>query len=435
MKKILSTVLVGALIAGIAFAEVSFEYKGTAIVGETSKYLGNTTRNGKDYATTTDSKTGNQIYQDDDVFGVSGAISRTDEFTLGAKNDFAGVEIEFMIEDAMHGSDKAAANGVAQTASNKFTLDHFYGYLTFGLPVGSLQITSGKWDARWVSRIKDDAGDLTSKYYEAYKPGVIEGFGLAKDIDNLTGSKNMSTVLAYTLEDTLPGKLMFKFGLVGLQNDPLGFGKIYNEGSSDDTEIKAGFVGQVSYQQDDLFKFNVDFKTLKQNAYAFGLFFSPLMIENLKATLGFSMGIYNIGEKVADADRADRTEWGVDLRLRYAINEKVAITTMHNISGRKLTPNSANKAEEVDTMAMWNMISASVVAGDNIRFLATIQNINKDWKASNPTANTFAITPACEIKAGEKVKVTTAFDIRWTGVAPYAGTGNISLPIYVKFSL
>lgn len=396
MKKILSTVLVGALIAGIAFAEVSFEYKGTAIVGNTTKNLG------------------------------TNQLDRTDQFALGFKNDIAGVEMEFDIEDT------------GDAKNNKFVLDHFYGYLTFGLPVGSLQITSGKWDARWVSRIKDDAGDLTSKYYEAYKPGVIEGFGLAKDIDNLTGNKNMSTVLAYTLEDTLPGKLMFKFGLVGLQNDPLSApnGKEYNEGDADDVRIKSGFIGQVSYQQDDLFKFNVDFKTLKQNAYAFGLFFSPLMIENLKATLGFSMGIYNIGEKVADANRADRTEWGVDLRLRYAINEKVAITTMHNISGRKLTPNSANTTDtEVDTMAMWNMISASVVAGDNIRFLATIQNINKDWKASNPTANTFAITPACEIKAGEKVTVTTAFDIRWEGVTPYGGTGTITLPIYVKFSL
>lgn len=390
MKKILSTVLVGALIAGIAFAEMSFDYKGTAIVG--------------------------------DVNNSWTKVDRTDAFTLGFKNDIAGVDIEFDLEDG---------NG-----TNAFALDHFYGYLTFGLPVGNLQITSGKWDARWVNRIKGDGGELDAKYYEAYKPGVIEGFGLAKDIDNLTGSKNMSTVLAYTLSDTLPGTLMFKFGLVGLQNNPLGAGTEYNEGSDDAVNIKAGFVGQVAYQQDDLIKLNVDFKTLKQNAYAFGIFLSPLMIENLNATLGFSMGIYNQGDKIADTARADRTEWGVDLRLRYAITEKVAITTMHNISGRKLTPNSANTTDaEVDTNAMWNMISASYVAGDNIRFLATIQNINSDFKASSPTANTFAITPACEIKAGEKAKVTTAFDIRWTGVTPYGGTGNIRMPIYVNFSL
>ena len=83
MKKILSTMLVGALIAGIAFAEVGFEYKGTAIVGNTTKNLG------------------------------ANELKRTDQFALGVKNEVAGVEIEFDIED------KAAAAG------NEFVLDHF----------------------------------------------------------------------------------------------------------------------------------------------------------------------------------------------------------------------------------------------------------------------------------------------------------------------
>ncbi len=415
MKKILSTMLVGALIAGIAFAEVSFNYKGTAIVGNASKFLGDQTvtkgNKGKD-STTTD-KAG------------KGAILRKDAFTLGAKNDFSGAEIEFDIV----GDGNSAGY-------SKFVLDHFYAYLTFGLPVGNLQITSGKWDARWVERVKVDGGELDARFYEAYKPGVMEG-KIAADIDNLTGSGNMSTVLAYTLNDVLPGSLMFKFGLVGLQNKPFGDGTtIYNEGKNDSTDIRAGFVGQIAYRMDDLFKFNVDFKTLKQNAYAFGIFLSPLMVEKLSATVGFSMGLYRPGDKIADTARYDRTEWGVDLRLRYAITEKVAITTMHNISGLKVTPNSKNTTDkEVDTMAMWNMISASLVAGDNIRFLATIANKNTDWKASNPDANTFSITPACEISINEKAKFTAAFDIRWAGVTPYAGLGDITLPMYFKFSL
>lgn len=398
MKKILSTMLVGALIAGIAFAEVGFEYKGTAIVGNTTKNLG------------------------------ANELKRTDQFALGVKNEVAGVEIEFDIED------KAAAAG------NEFVLDHFYGYLTFGLPVGNLQITSGKWDARWVERVINDRGELQSAYYEAFKPGVIGG-SIATDIDNLTGNKNMSTVLAYTLNDVLPGSLMFKFGLVGLQNKAYdGSTTIYNEGANDDTDIRSGFVGQIAYRMDDLFKINVDFKTLKQNAYAFGVFLSPLMLEKLTATVGFSMGIHNQGDKIAETKRQDKTEWGVDLRLRYAITEKLAITTMHNISGRKYTPNSKNTTDkEVDTMAMWNMISASLVAGDNIRFLATVQNKNTDWKASyyNAGAGTqvFSITPACEIKISDRSRFTAAFDIRWDGVTPYGGTGTITLPLYFIFSL
>ena len=404
MKKILSTVLVGALVAGIAFAEVKFAYKGTAILGNTSKAL-------------------------DSVY-------RKDAFTIGAKNEVAGAEIEFDIPTGKpEAIDKPAIK-----------LDHFYGYLTFGLPVGNLQITSGKWDARWVDRIKVDGGELDGVYYEAFKPGVMNG-QIAGDIDNLTGADNMSTVLAYTLSDVIPGKLMFKFGLVGLQNKPFTVKwtdaantqttlfdatTIYNEGSSDATDIRAGFVGQISYRLDDMIKFNVDFKTLKQNAYAFGIFLSPLMVEKLSATVGFSMGLYRPGDKIAEAKRTDYTEWGVDLRLRYAITEKVAVTTMHNISGYKASPKNGDSS---DTMAMWNMLSASVLAGDNIRFLATVQNKNTNWKASKPDANTFSITPACEIKISDKSKFTAAFDIRWTGVTPYAGTGDIRIPLYFNFSL
>ena len=409
MKKILSTMLVGALIAGIAFAEMSFDYKGTAILGNKTNTMTN--------------------------------IYRKDCLNLGFKNDIAGIVLDFDLTDG----DNADA-----PAATKLELDQFYGYLTFGLPVGNLQITSGKWDARWVNRIKGDGGELDGVFYEAFKPGVMNGM-VAGDVDNLTGNGNMSTVLAYTLNDVLPGSLMFKFGLVGLQGSPFKMDKtdnpfsaqtsklkdvttttLYNEGKADGTDLNAGFVGQIALRLDDLFKLNVDFKTLKQNAYAFGVFLSPLMVEKLSATVGFSMGIYNQGDKIAEAKRFDYTEWGVDLRLRYAITEKVAVTTMHNISGYKLSPKAADSS---DSMAMWNMISASVKAGDNIRFLATVQNKNTNWKASSPEANTFAITPACEIKINDKAKVTTAFDLRWTGVAPYGGTGSMHLPIYVNFSL
>ena len=402
MKKILSTMLVGALIAGIAFAEVKFEYKGTAILGNTSKNIG------------------------------KGYVYRSDAFLLGVKNEVAGIEFEADLKPGDY-KDFVAAQG-----ATKFVVDHFYGYLTFGLPVGNLMITSGRYDGRWASRVKSDGGELDGRYYEAYKLGTMGK--IAKDMNNLTGADNYSTVIAYTLNDVLPGSLMFKAGIVALNEDPWGFGDVYNEGDSDSTTIKSGFVGQIALRLDDLLKFNVDFKTLKQNAYAFGIFLSPLMVEKLEATVGFSMGLYRPGDKIAEASRYDRTEWGVDLRLRYAITEKWAVTTMHNITGIKVTPNSANKTTtEVDTNAMWNMLSVSYKAGDNIRFLATVQNNNTDWKASfynkDKGTQVLSITPACEIKISERSKFTAAFDIRWDGVTPYGGTGTVTLPMYFNFAL
>ena len=49
--------------------------------------------------------------------------------------------------------------------------------------------------------------------------------------------------------------------------------------------------------------------------------------------------------------------------------------------------------------------------------------------------NLTAFTPACEIQISEKALFTAAFDMRWDNKTPYAGVGDVSLPIYVTLSL
>jgi hypothetical protein len=383
MKKILGIMLVGALIAGVAFADVSFTYTGTAILGGTGKAINTATRN--------------------------------DCFNLGFGDQANGAVIDWDI------------------ASGALSLDSYYGWMTFGLPVGSLQVTTGKWASRYVNRVNQDAGDLDGEYYEAFKPGVIIGVAsyvpatntitagtgtFANDIDNLT-AKKMGTVLGYTLDNVLPGKFMAKFGLV---NDD----GTYNEDSGDEVTIHSGFVGEVAYEQDKVVKLNFALKNYNEKQYGFGLFVSPLMLDKLSATAGFSMGMYN------QKDTADYSEWGVDFRARYAITDKVAVTTMNNISGYKITPDAK---DSVDDKAMWNMVSVSAKAGDNINFKATVQNTNSSFKAVKLVSNVFALTPVCEIQASAKAKVTAGFDIRWTNAAPFAGTGTVRLPIYFSFAL
>jgi hypothetical protein len=378
MKKILGIMLVGALIAGVAFADVSFTYTGSAILGGTGKSISTAARN--------------------------------DCFNLGFGDQANGAVIDWDI------------------ASGALSLDSYYGWMTFGLPVGSLQVTTGKWESRYVNRVNQDAGDLDGEYYEAFKPGVITGFNLttgvvntgnfANDIDNLT-AKKMGTVIGYTLDNVLPGKFMAKFGLV---NDD----GTYNEDAGDEVTIHSGFVGEVAYEQDKVIKLNFALKNYNEKQYGFGLFVSPLMLDKLSATAGFSMGMYN------KKDTYDYSEWGVDLRARYAITDKVAVTTMNNISGCKATPDAG---DSVDDKAMWNMVSVNAKAGDNITFKATVQNTNSSFKAVKLASNVFAVTPVCEIQASAKAKVTAGFDIRWTNAAPFAGTGTVRLPIYFSFAL
>ena len=387
MKKIVAAAAAGLILAGTAFADVSFSWKRTNIVGGASKYFN--------------------------------SVERTDCLGLELSNDIAGVVFDWDIKEN------------ESIATSKLELDSYYGWMTFGLPVGNLQVTSGKWNGRYADRVKSDAGDLDGKYYEAYKLGVIGG-ALAEDSDNLTQGA-MATVIAYTLADTLPGTLLVKLGIRDLSsptykndNDKLSppSSKLdkQNLGKYGKFDSYSGFVAEVGYRQEGLFNANIAVRSLSEDATCFSAFVSPLMVENLRATVGFTMGNY-------DGDK----EFGVDARARYAITEKTAVTGMFNYSSIAKELKASPKSGD-DLNAMWTMISVNHVAGDNIRFLATLQNTVRDFDADNGN-NLTAFTPACEIQISEKALFTAAFDMRWDNKTPYAGVGDVSLPIYVTLSL
>lgn len=363
MKKIVAAAAAGLILAGTAFADVSFSWKRTNIVGGTSKALD--------------------------------SVTRSDCLGLELSNDIAGVVFDWDIEEG-------------SSDTSKLTLDSYYGWMTFGLPVGNLQVTSGKWNGRYSDRVKSDAGDLDGKYYEAYKLGVIGGV-IASDSDNLTEGQ-MSTVLAYTLADTLPGTLLVKAGIVKCD-----YGKY---------DSQSGFVAELGYRQEGLINVDVAIKNPSDKVTTIGAFVSPLMVENLRATVGFTMGDI-------DGDK----EFAFDARARYAITEKTAVTGMFNYSS--IAKELRASASGDDLNAMWTMISVNHVAGDNIRFLATLQNTVRDFDAGDGThgKNLTAFTPACEIQISEKALFTAAFDMRWNNKTPYAGVGDVSLPIYVTLSL
>lgn len=380
MKKIVAAAAAGLILAGTAFADVSFSWKRTNIVGGTSKALD--------------------------------SVTRSDCLGLELSNDIAGVVFDWDIEEG-------------SSDTSKLTLDSYYGWMTFGLPVGNLQVTSGKWNGRYSDRVKSDAGDLDGKYYEAYKLGVImndilKDGAIASDSDNLTQGA-MSTVLAYTLADTLPGTLLVKAGIRSVKDlgEEGADGKVIEDYGKFDS--KAGFVAEVGYRQEGLVNLDVAIRSVMDKCTSLGVFVSPLMVENLRATVGFTMGDI-------DGDK----EFAFDARARYAITEKTAVTGMFNYSSIAKELKASKSGDDLN--AMWTMISVNHVAGDNIRFLATLQNTVCDFDADNGN-NLTAFTPACEIQISEKALFTAAFDMRWDNKTPYAGVGDVSLPIYVTLSL
>ncbi len=393
MKKILSTMLVGALIAGAAFADVGFSYTGAAIFAEgidTAK-----DSKGKDRTGYSTKKTMN--------------VDRNDCIALTLQNEIAGVVCDWDIGGDDDGDDDA------------FALDSFYGWMTFGLPVGNLQITSGKWTSRYVNRVNSGAGNLDAynNYFERFKPGNIIPDTVSEDSDNLT-EKAYSTVLAYTLADTLPGTLMVKFGLVTSNYNAA------NAGAK--VALKSGFVGEICWFQEGLIKANVAIKNLVQDVKSVGIFVSPLMVENLEATVGVSLGMAEDDVVLANIGTADGySDLAFDLRAAYAISEKTKVTGMLNYS-------TASNAD-VDAKAMWTMLGLTYVAGDNITFVAALNNTVQDFDAPICTASEFAFSTGCDIAASEKATVSVGFDANWTNAKPYTGVADISLPISVAFEL
>lgn len=356
MKKIVAAVA-ALFVAGSAFAQVSFSYKGTGIVDGNPK--------------------------------AWNSVDRTDCLALQVSNDTAGVIFDMDIVD------------------EKLALDEFYGWMTFALPVGNLQITSGKYDGRNVNRVNADAGALDGAYFEKNKPGVINGT-VAKDAANLTAGKKMSTVLAYTIADPLPGKLMAKFGLINGD-----YGKF---------DSKAGFVGELSYAQSNLLRVTASVRNLTSDALSLGLFVSPTCLDALSATVGFSFGKDKVGDE-------NKTEFGIDARARYALTRKVALTGMFNFSKTNLANNA--KGEE-GLMDMWTMAALSFNTGAGTRVVASLNHEIKDFVAERGNCET-NFTTAVEMAAGKNASVTVAMNTAWSK-ALYSGKADFSMPVYVKFA-
>lgn len=369
MKKIVAAAAAGLMLAGAAFADVSFSYTGKAIMGDTTKSFKKATRN--------------------------------DCLALTLSNDVAGVKCDWDL------------NG-----GDKMELDEFYAWMDFALPVGALEITSGKWNGRNVNRVKTEAGDLDDAYYEVYKPGIAIGGAQIVDGANLTDGK-YATVLAYTLSDVLPGKLMFKAGIVRVGNGKDTKDNVYyNPADKTDVRSHSSFAYEVSYAQDDLIKATVAIKNYSFTTTTYGVYVSPLMVPGLDSMVGFTYA--TVGDDAA---------MGIDARAKYAITEKTSVTGMLNYS-TTMCENS-----DADTSALWTMLSVGYKAGDNIRYVATVNNQVKDMDATAGKACKLSLSPACMIQASEKCNVTVGFDMSWDNVKPFAGTGTVTLPIYVSFSL
>ena len=345
MKKILGAVLAAGLLAGAATADIGFSYKGSNYFTPSSGNLG---------------------YN----HGL-----RKDCMSVTFTNAAGGVVVDFDVEDS------------------KLVEDEYYGWLNFGLPVGSLQVTAGRWSGRYVNRIRTDQGDLDGADFELYKPGVING-KTGEDSDNLTlGNKGkVGVVAAWTLADKLPGVLIAKLGLMSSTWNP----------DADDVTVNAGFTGELAYRMDGLVNVNFAARSLEKNNWSFGLWASPLMVDKLQLTVGATVATVNKYDTKEEKWGANKTEWGVDLRARYKVTDALSLTTMNNIS-------SGTALDGENELILWDMLNATFAIADNLTTALTLQSVCRGFD-SDHTCDGFAFTvsPSLAIHATERVAVTTS---------------------------
>ena len=353
MKKIVSAVSLATLLVGAAFAaDISFSYTGA------NYFVSN----------------GDNIAYDN--------ASRWDCMSFGLSNDYAGAVVDFDID------------------ASALTLDKYYGWMKFAQI--NTTFTAGVFAKRYVNRVVADAGDLDDEDFELKKPGVINGT-VAADSDNLT-IKKLAMFAEYVSTELLPGEFTAKFGLVNSDWDS------FTKTDSDGTYTRKnyyGFAGEVGLKQEDSFSVNLAVRSLKAHNYSFGLFFSPLMIEKLQATAGFSLGLEGNSTYAAEGDTG--VEYGADLRLRYEFSDKLSFTTMHNISsylaGLDATDAEGKKWAD-NKMAIWNMFNVTYAFLDNMKFGLTLNHIMNDSEASYPEASKVIVSPSLAIAATEKANVT-----------------------------
>ena len=360
MKKIVGAVLAAGMLAGVATADIGFSYKGS------------------NYFT---SSGGNLKYNHGmrkDCMGVT--------FT----NDAGGIVVDFDVDDS------------------ELVQDEYYGWLNFGLPMGQLQVTAGRWSGRYVNRVLADKGDLDTADFEKYKPGVINGT-TGSDSDNLTlGNKGkVGVVAAWTLADVIPGALIAKLGLFTSDWNPDAVT------ADEDVVVKAGFTGELAYRIEDLINVNLAVRSIDKKNLSFGLWVSPDMVEDLQLTVGGTVAMVNAYNSSKEKWGDTNVEWGVDLRARYRVTDAFSITTMNNISAGYDSGKDSNK------LILWNMVNLTGVMADRLSTALTVQSVcdgfDSDHKAKCDGFDV-TISPSLVIQATERARITTSLRTVFSGV-------------------
>ena len=413
MKKILTTILAGTLVAGAAFAA---DAKITLNFRSRLDAFAMTSHDDGDKTTTTR----NWMNWDND------------KAYNGAGND--------MFKFVLNG-DRAGATFAVNLATKNdglFTLNEYSGWMNFPIGPGTLTLRTGNWKDGYADgnyRVKKDVDAQNGEGidFERFKLGSILNTGSQLVfVDDLAKPANNKAIAGFA---------DYGFNVNDNVNLNILVGGVSANGfdsykADDDTTVtwNSAFASRIQVKAKDVLNAELIYKLSHAAGsslyHTFGLYVMPQVLDALTLNIGGAAEVFSgIHGKEGD-DKKDYFDWAVDLRARYQATNALSITFFTNVSGTSLEGGRKLGAENVGyngkqgytnmgpkaehfKVAMWNNLSGRFKINDLLTAtlnVGLITPLSVDDKDKNSYGPEWRVTPAVQIYAASNASL-------WAGVA------------------
>ncbi|MDE6350797.1 MAG: hypothetical protein K2K67_07320 [Treponemataceae bacterium] len=457
MKKILTTILAGTLVAGAAFAadaKITLNFRSRLnALAMSSVESGDKTTTTRDWMNWDN----NRAY--------NGAGSDTFKFVLNG--DRAGATF--------------AVNLATATGTGLFTLNEYSAWMNFPVGPGTLTLRTGNWKDGYADgnyRVKKDveAQNGEGVDFEKFKLGsIFKGSQQLLFVDDLAKPANNKAIAGFAdygfdVNDNVNLNILVggvsSGDYVAVKNHTADDYFVDNKGNptkghfdlvvDGDTVVtwNSAFVSRAQVKVKDVLNAELIYKlshaTGKSLYHTFGLYVMPQVLDALTLNVGGAAEVYGGDHGKDDTDYFD---WGVDLRMRYQVMDALSVTFFTNVSGTSLDKGRAinagntgykgsygyiapfqNKIDNKDVnpfgftarnfkVAMWNNLSARYKINDlltatlNVGLVtplskAEVKNDNdtETYTDKNSYSPEWRVTPAVQIYAASNASL-------WAGVA------------------
>ena len=450
MKKIVSAVALASLVAG-AFAtdaKITLNYR--------SKLDAYSQRSvdGGDLADKTTTKEWLD-WEGYDGAGKQSAINPSDTFKFVLDGDRAGATFAVNLN----------------TNASSYTLNQYSGWMKWDLGPGTLKLESGNWKDGYANgnyRVKKDVDAMNAEGtdFERFKLGSILGKtqGAFNGKNNASDGKYDTSSNKLTFVDNLDAvnSVLANYATYSLPLDDLKLeftlGGIYNAydkvADGDTTTYYDSYlVSRISASLKNAFDAELIYKHPDQHENVVALYVMPKIMDELTLNIGGAIDSLDLSK-----DDGGYTDWGFDLRARYAVDKQLSFTFFTNISGTDLDAGRmissgiagrkgaygltgsayslfgydsntalADKGEASLAVAhfktaMWNHLGVRYVVNDslaatfNVGLITPLSKIKDDDNNYGPE---WRIVPAVQVYASSNASI-------WGGIAISGWSGKIN---------